>query len=210
MLALTLFWSHPKHTWAAGSGAGLSFFGCKVTLQVTNLLIGRQPGFHFRRSVHLDMYQSMPEKVHHHWFTHQFLVCVFVCFCVCVSAAPACISPYVKLKAGQGVCAGLVFGPGWACHNRIEYFRGPWRSTGPLLSPALCLAKRPPTLLLTGPQALTAGKQAAVITWPARCACARPSPSAYFADSPARRSESPALPLLGVSPWGQVQQKVTV
>ena len=44
--------------------------------------------------------------------------------CMCVSICEA--------KSGsRGFWVGFVFASRWACHNRIEYFRGPWHSIGP-------------------------------------------------------------------------------
>lgn len=44
--------------------------------------------------------------------------------CMCVSICEA------KSRSG-GFGVGFVFASRWACHNRIEYFRGPWHSIGP-------------------------------------------------------------------------------
>lgn len=54
-----------------------------------------------------------------------------------------CILPIWAAKnRSQGLWAGFVLVSRWACHNRIEYFRGPWHSEGPPLLPSsLCLDK---------------------------------------------------------------------
>lgn len=118
---------------------------------------GSQPGFlHIRLSNQTHVWDSIisvntrsgASSSMFFFPTFLFHSCIFLCLGVCARAmssiTPACICPYAKLKAGQGVCAGFVFGSRWACHNRIEYFRGPWHSIGPLLSFS-CLVKGPPS-----------------------------------------------------------------
>lgn len=72
---------------------------------------------------------------------------------------------------------------------------------GPLSPSAVCLDKGPPTLLSTGPQALTAEIQAGVIIWTGEtrtCGALQfptaNSPIFMLTNSPAQQCESPVLP----------------
>lgn len=72
--------------------------------------------------------------------TFLFSSCLFIPSTLCCRTSPGgllcmCVSICEAKSRSRGIWVGFVFASRWACHNRIEYFRGPWHSVGPPVSP---------------------------------------------------------------------------